>query len=122
MQTIVEYKPLTEAITISGEKFYKTCTPEQLIELRQSNEAIYFDISKQYVTSASINKWSVADPDDTMIEYETQLLTKRQKDALKLGMKNYTDRNPYKTLSKTIVMTMIERIRKGQNPDSGPSN
>jgi len=79
MNSLIEYKPLTEATTYTGEKVYKTCTPEEFLEIRAKNEAIYFDVSKRYVASAHIKDWTQADPEDVATAWETQNLTSAEK-------------------------------------------
>lgn len=79
MNSVIIYKPLTEATTYNGEKLYKTCTPDEFLQIRATNEAIYFDVSKRYVTSAHIKDWIQADPEDIATAWETQNLTSAEK-------------------------------------------
>ena len=119
---IIEYKPLTEAISYSGEKYYKTCTPAEFTKLRAENESLYFDISKRFVASAHIKDWWEADPQDTIFEYETMQLTKWQRESLKFALEKYKEVNPYKVLTKSIMLTMIDRIKDWKQPYQWPSN
>jgi len=116
MNHLIEYKPLTEAIAYSGKKYFKSCTKEEFAELQAKNESIYFDVSKTFARSAHIADWKDADPEDVMIEWECVNLTARQRAILNIGIKSYLKTNPTKTVTQTLVRTMLERVKNGENP------
>lgn len=79
MNSLIVYKPLTEAITYTGERYYKSCTPEEFHRFRSDNEALFFDIDKRYVASAHIKEWKQADSEDVAIAWETKDFTSSQR-------------------------------------------
>ena len=80
--SIADYKPLTEAVTYSGDTYYKSCSVEEFAQMQTQAETLYFDVSKTYVKSAHVKEWREADPDDVLIAWETANLTKREKTIL----------------------------------------
>jgi len=112
MQSITEYVPLTEAVSTTGDKYYKSCSVEQFSKIQAEAETIYFDVSKTYCRSERVKEWRQADPDDVMVEWETQNLTKREKLILQSSLDRYLTANPTKKATKNVIITMIGRIKE----------
>lgn len=91
MNSLIIYKPLTEAITYSGERYYKSCTPEEFLEIRATKEAILFDIPKKYVASAHVKEWIQADIEDVAIAWETNGMTSSERRIFEASKKAFLE-------------------------------
>ena len=115
MNDLIEYKPLTEAITYSGDRYFKNCTPDEFFDIRSKKETIYFDISKRYVASAHIKEWLQADQEDIAIAWETMNMTSGQKRMIEASKKAFLEFwGGSKPLTNEMVRSFAELAKIGR--------
>lgn len=115
--SLVQYKPLTEAIDLQGNKYYTELSVEVLTKELSEKERISFSFSGDVIKSSHIVRHRKADPDEVIFAWKTQQLTYWQKLALEAWIQQFKEHHRHvKPVTENLIDRFIENIKNGKHP------